>query len=125
MWVESIDRAAVRALHDSDGFPTLTFEQAVPEMLPAVFEDDLASTMGACDALEMLDDVVSGRESGAQLSGNAHTITMLPEQVSIQNDILPNEEPLEMSPEQFRVILDVWADYLEGRDRPASDGRRP
>lgn len=113
--VNGIDRKAVHAHLDGDGFSTMTFDGLTSPLLCAAFEHDVQTASDAETVREAIDSVTAGRESAVVLSGNSCSLIIHPSQITIENNILDEEEPIEMSVGQYRIFLEVWTELLSRR----------
>jgi len=113
MHVKNIPAEAIKAYLDQDGFPILQATVAVPDLLKEAFEDNIETAAVAQLLSHQLVLVSRGEEPGFVFQGNSCSMTLLPDQVIIENDISPDEEPIEMSCEQYGIILDTWTALLD------------
>lgn len=112
MWIEGLDKCSIHAFRDEQGFSRLAFDSNTPAFLATYFEHDLQTLEDTELLYQQLGEIGQHDGSGFVFSGNSFTTTLLPNGVTIENDVLPESEPIEMSVEQYRAILDEWAVHL-------------
>ncbi len=112
MKVEGIRAEAIHISWDERGVSTLVIDRAPSPLLAVAFEHDIQTASTAAIVYDRLSCVADGYDSQRSFSGNSCTITISDRGVVISNDILEQEESLEMSVEQYRIILDAWFAYL-------------
>ncbi len=111
MIVEGVTSDQVHAFTDDQGFPTLIIDGAVLPLLSVAFEHDIQTRSDTDILYDQLRSVEPSEELSTY-SGNSCSVTIYSDRVTIESDILEDEEPLEMSLLQYRVILDAWTYYL-------------
>ncbi len=112
MQIEGIGTDDIHAGIDQRGFSILTIDRVTSSMLARAFEADIQTAATAGLVYEYLEDITQGRVTKRSFSGNSCTILMSYDLVRIENDVLEGQESFEMSPSQYRTILDVWSALL-------------
>lgn len=110
--IEDVRPEAVHTYRDKHGFRTIEIDGLSGRLLAIAFEHDIQELSTANQVSAMLDAVVEGWDKNLCFSGNSSTVNMYPDRVTIENDVLENEESFEMSLQQYRVLLDAWAAFL-------------
>lgn len=112
MWIENLRPQDVHAHRDDLGFPVLTVDFPVPTLLITAFEHDIQTESIAKRIYDIL--AVTGGDSNDPLvfQGNSCSVTIDQQKVRIQNDIGEDDEVVEMTTDQYRVLLDAWAAHL-------------
>ncbi len=78
-------------------------------------ESDLQDSPAAArEVLRALDDVESGREPSWERTGNAYTLTLSPEGVTIQDENAEDFKPHSLSLAALREAVSGWLSFLEG-----------
>lgn len=117
MVIEKIEAKAIHAYTDEDGFPCLVIDGSVPPDLGLAFVHDIHTISAVSRIYERITEVVDGHSVSRAYSGNSSTVSICPDRITIESDALEDDEPFEMSIDQYCVILDVWATYLNGSRR--------
>jgi hypothetical protein len=112
VWVEGLRAEAVQVYDDERGISSLRIEGAPTPLLAAAFEHDIQTPSTATIVYNRLAAVAAGDDIERIFSGNSCTVTITTDHVAIVNDLLVNEEPLEMSIDQYRILLDAWYSHL-------------
>lgn len=112
MKIEGVPTEAVHAYRDFRGIPTMVIDNVKSPLLAAAFEHDIQTASIVRTIYHRLTSVTAGYDSRRSYSGNSCTVTITLEGVTIQNDILQDEDVFEMSVQQYRTILDVWYAFL-------------
>jgi hypothetical protein len=90
----------------------MTIDSLVPELLVAAFEHDIQSESIAKHLCEMVTSGSDGTNRPSTFQGNSCSVIINGYTVRIQNDLSEDDEALEMSIEQYRVLLDAWIAQL-------------
>lgn len=102
-----------RFTHDEAGRRRARF--AAPyEVIGWFLELDVQSSSGYPQRLlTLIKDVEEGKIDSHQGTGNAHTITIGPDRVRIENVYTNERPPCELSLQQMRAILIDWIRFIE------------
>jgi hypothetical protein len=91
-----------------------------PIMVPAYFESDVQGSPEHCDLLLREIDLVASAKKGVfEGTGNAHTITISPDGVALENVWDESLPKASLTLTQFRNLVTAWKDAIENirRDR--------
>lgn len=102
----------MRFFIDDDGNPRAV--AAPPKQALGWFlEDDVQGAPNSCRLiLEEIERVERGEIDMWEGTGNAHTVTVRPDGVTIVNEFADDSEPAEVSVDEFRVALTRWRDLI-------------
>lgn len=92
-----------RAHCDPPGHPLADFLES----------DVQGSTAAAHEILRALDRVDAGDLDAWEMTGNVHTLALLPVGASLQNEHDEEAEPYELPLSQLRQVLADWVAFLE------------
>lgn len=112
MLVEGLTTDDIHASIDEQGFSILKINAPAPTLLAMAFEHDIQTRSDIDLISQNLQAVELGKDAKFTFSGNSCTLTAYGGKVTIENDIVETDEPLEMSLDQYRVILRIWAAHL-------------
>ncbi len=112
MQIQNIEPTNIHAFRDESGFPRLTFDADVPAELGASFVHDVQTEGDAERILGLLQLVIDGMDADYSFSGNSFTVTIHETMVTIVDDIVEETPIIEMSHEQYRIILSGWREFL-------------
>ena len=74
--------------------------------------DIQSNTRFADEVLEAIDKIKAGQETEWVTGGNAHTLRLTPEKAVIENDVLDNVPPLEVSLDDLKQAVTQWRDFI-------------
>lgn len=98
----------IRCYRDSHGFPRVSVDRGHPNIGAFLEQDVQGSVDGAKEYLTIAEDVEQGRRSDWTGTGNAHTVTIQPGRVAIENIWDEDLGIAELSIEQFKHSLRQW-----------------
>lgn len=100
---------------DADG--SLRANVAAPcEVLGWFLEQDVQNDIAwGRELISIVDNVVTGKRSTWQGTGNAHTLTLTPGEAHIENEYTQDVRPCSISPDTFKQVLTDWIDFIHLR----------
>ncbi len=82
-------------------------------LLGNFLEEDVQESASYChELLAVLEKVALGEEGSWERTGNAHTVTVNRDGVSIEGEFDEDERTLTLSPEDFRKALEHWLSFI-------------
>jgi uncharacterized protein YacL (UPF0231 family) len=102
----------IRCFRDSNGWCRVDPNDVHP-LIGAYLEQDVQNDLAACQELTaLLDDIASGRRDHWSGTGNAHTVKMQPNEVSIINEYDGSLGIARMPLDLFRNCIEAWKDCI-------------
>ena len=102
----------ISCYRDSHGFPRVEPNDVHP-LVGWYLEQDIQQSPATCDELlAILDEVEGGKRSEWSGTGNAHTLTIKPEEVSIVNEWDENHSQAQIPLSLFRQCIEVWRVFI-------------
>jgi hypothetical protein len=97
-----------RCFRDDNGFPRVESQGGHPN-IGTYLEQDIGSSIRGCQGcMSVVEDVEAGRLPKWSGTGNAHTVTIRPDGVSIENVWDESVGVAEMSILEFKQCLGSW-----------------
>ncbi len=112
MWIEDIGPDDVHTSRDELGFPVMTIDLPSPPQLTTAFQHDIQTISIADRLYDMLTYAEEAYQERLTFQGNAFSVSIDKNRVTIENDIIECDDKVEMSIAQYRVLLDVWSAQL-------------
>jgi hypothetical protein len=107
----------IRCFRDEDGIPRVD-PGDLPRVVATFLEEDVQSSLAyARELLERIEDVASGRLPEWSGTGNAHTITIRPAEVTIENEWTDEPQVAVLSHDALRASLKSWVRCVKGKRR--------
>jgi uncharacterized protein YacL (UPF0231 family) len=102
----------IRCYRDSNGFCRVDANDVHP-LISAYLEQDVQSNEAYCQEMTtLIDEVASGNRDCWSGTGNAHTVTVRPGEVSIKNEYDDSFGNAKISLDVFRKCIDVWKNCI-------------
>ncbi|HEX4607150.1 MAG TPA: hypothetical protein VH092_03010 [Urbifossiella sp.] len=98
----------IRYFSDENGFPRVEVIDGHPNIGSFLEQDIQSSSLGCQEYMSAAEDVEVGRLPEWSGTGNAHTVTIRPSGVSIENVWDEGLDVAEMSIPQFKQCLGSW-----------------
>jgi hypothetical protein len=106
----------IRCFRDEDGVPRVDAGD-LPHVVATFLEQDVQGSLAySRELLALLEDVASGRLPAWRGTGNAHTVTIEPSGVTIENEWSEPGETASVSFEAFGDAVRAWIRMLGGED---------
>jgi uncharacterized protein YacL (UPF0231 family) len=98
---------------DSDGFPRAEFSPPF-QPLGCYLEQDVQGSIATCEeVLANCVDVINGEKNDWEGGGNAHTVSVERNRVTIENDFAETGQVLVISIEDFMSAVRLWKQLLQ------------
>ena len=98
----------IRCYRDFNGYCRVDSKDIHP-LIGAYLEQDIQNDLMACqEMIDLLDDVSHGRRDRWTGTGNAHTVTLQPSEVSISNEYDESLGVAKMPINVFRSCIESW-----------------
>ena len=102
----------IRCYRGKDGYPRVDVGEAHPE-IGRFLEGDVQSSMGHCkELIEIAEQVELGRCPSYSGTGNAHTVTITPTGVTIENEWDESLGIAKLSIAEFKQCLQLWLECI-------------
>lgn len=98
----------IRCYRDAKGYCRADAND-LHRLIPCFLEDDVQGSVATCQELiDIVDAVRSGRLGEWEGTGNAHTVTITPGQVTIRCEFSDEFGIAHIPPAVFRECLEAW-----------------
>ncbi len=102
----------IKCYRDSSGYCRVDANDVHPH-IAAYLEQDVQSDVAYCrEMTALIDEVTSGKRDRWSGTGNAHTVTLRPGEVSITNEFDDSLGSAKIPLDVFRKCIDVWKDCI-------------
>jgi uncharacterized protein YacL (UPF0231 family) len=103
----------IKIYKDRDGYPRVDSPESI-KILGWFLEQDIQRSINSCDEmLAIIDSVQQEKINYWTGTGNAHTISMTPELVTILNEFSDDVEPCSMKISEFKSAIILWRKFIE------------
>ena len=98
---------------DSHGFPRAEYSSPF-QPLGWYLEQDVQGSTATCDeVLAICNDVINGEKNDWEGGGNAHTVSIEGNRVTIENEFAETDQVLVISIEDFKSAVRSWKQLLQ------------
>src|SRR5262249_23641852 len=102
----------IKCCRGTDGLPYVDVFSMHPSVKSFLEQDVESSTRSCHDYLQAAADVEEGRMPQWSGTGNAHTVTIRPSGVTIENVWDPSQGLAKLSINEFKQCLQVWLECI-------------
>jgi uncharacterized protein YacL (UPF0231 family) len=98
---------------DQNGYPRVDAPESL-EILGWFLEQDIQRCKYSCDEMiRIIDSVQKRKISSWEGTGNAHTVSITSELVTISNEFSDDVAPCSVKTREFKNAIILWRDFIE------------
>lgn len=104
---------SIKLYKDQHGYPRVDSAKSL-EALGWFLEQDVQRSVSSCDEIiQIIESVQQGKLDFWEGTGNAHTVTIKPESVTIFNEFSDEITPCLITTSEFKDAVILWQEFIE------------